>query len=157
MDSAPLWMPPTSPAPSGLSPLRELPPAPPPTRSPALHPPYHQGTPDPGRERDPHPLREVGLRLEVAAGVRQPAVVAQVGLQPVGGQQEVGLLAVEALRAQHALLQVVVVQVPGRAVPAGGRAGRAQGATPCVPRPPGPRPVTLGAWRWGRHRWVCGS
>ena len=67
------------------------------------------------------------------------AEIAQVGLQPVGGQQEVGLLPVGALGPQHPLLQVAVVQVPGPPV-ADRRAGSG-GLSPCGPRPPTP-PVT---------------
>lgn len=121
-----------------------------------------------GWREGPHPLREVGLRLKVAARVCWLAEIAQVGLQPVGSQQKVGLLPVGALGPQHPLLQVAVVQVPGRPV-AGGRAG--SGApSPCSLRPPTPpvtapcppRPVslpqgprTLRAPKRGRYRWTC--
>lgn len=72
-----------------------------------------------GQLRHTHPGGEVGLGFKVLPKVLVAFEVAQVGLQGEGGQQEVGLLPLDALGEQHLLPQVPVVVVPGHAVAAG--------------------------------------
>lgn len=66
-----------------------------------------------------HPGGEVGFGFKILPKVLVTLEVAKVGLQGKRGQEEVGLLSLNALREQHLFPQMPVVVVPGCPVTAG--------------------------------------
>lgn len=149
---------PQLPGPQWTLPLRELP-RPPPPRSHLPSPPHYPQWTDPGGGALTH-SRAWAWRW-VAAGVRQPAVVAQVSLQPV--RRPAGMRPPRPVDAPQRSYQRLTsgggsTDAGPRGPCEGGRAGSALRAhRPSASWTPTCHPRALGAGGRGRHRWACGS